>query len=178
MAIELQILHTFDDKDYNPEWQRFSREAVRAVILQNNKIALVQSKTDGFYKFPGGGINKGENHIETLVRETHEETGLTIIPQSITELGMIQELRKGIHGDEIFDQKSYYYYADVSSIITSQDLDDYEKDLGFELVWMDIETAYNTNVELGKNQAMSFLIREAYVLNYIKNGGYYANTDL
>lgn len=165
----MRILHVFDEKNYDPQWQKFPREAVRAIIVRDKRIALVKSSTDGFYKFPGGGIQHNENHIDALVRETKEETGLQIILQTIAELGMIHELRKSIHGDLIFDQKSYYYYADVTDSVAQQNLDDYEKDLGFELVWEDIEIAYSTNLALGENNCeLSFLLREAYVLNLIK----------
>ena len=50
------------------------REAVRAVIVRGNKILMVHS-TNRDYKFPGGGIKKGENRIDALKREVKEETG-------------------------------------------------------------------------------------------------------
>ena len=163
----MQILNIFDNKNYNPEWQKISREAVRAVIIKDKKIALVKSKTEGFYKFPGGGIEQGESHFDTLIRETQEETGLHIIPQSINELGMVHELRKGVYGSEIFEQKSFYYYADAENTVTMQNLSEDEKKLGFELTWSDIKTAYNINAELGKVYQTTFLLREAYVLKYL-----------
>ena len=167
----MRTLHILDKKNYNPEWQKFTREAVRAVIIKNKMIALVKSKTDDFFKFPGGGIEQGESHFDTLMRETQEETGLHIIPQSIKELGMVWELRQSIRDkiyyDEIWEQKSYYYYADVENIVTEQNLQEDEKELGFELTWTDFETAYNINMELSKNYEMTFLVREAYVLKYL-----------
>jgi len=171
----MQILHIFDENNYNPEWRKIFREAARAVIIKNNKIALVKSKTDGYFKFPGGGIEQGESHFDTLIRETNEETGLHIIQQSITEMGMVHELRKGLYGEEIFEQKSYYYYADADDTVTVTKLDDYEKDLGYELIWSDIETAYKINAELGKNYETTFIIREAYVLKYLMENPHYIN---
>ena len=167
----MQILKIFNENNYNPEWQKIFREAVRAVIIKDKKIALVKSKTDGYFKFPGGGIEPGESHFDTLMRETQEETGLHVIPQSITELGMVWEIRKGLYGDEIFEQKSYYYYADIDNITSTQKLDDYEKNLGYELTWSDIESAYNINAKLGKNYETTFIIREAYVLKYLMENG-------
>ena len=160
----MQTLHIFDEKNYNPDWPKSFREAVRAVIIKDNRIALVKSNTESFFKFPGGGIEQGEHHLNTLIRETQEETGLQIIPQSVIELGMVWELRKGLYGEEIFEQKSYYYYADVEDIVTIQNLTENEKRLDFELTWADIETAYNINLELGKKYETTFLLREAYVL--------------
>jgi 8-oxo-dGTP pyrophosphatase MutT (NUDIX family) len=166
-VIKLRILHIFDDKNYNPDWSKVFREAVRAVIIKDKKIALIKSKTEGFFKFPGGGIEQGESHLNTLTRETQEETGLQIIPQSVIELGMVWEVRKGLYSEEIFEQKSYYYHADIENIVTMQNLNEYEKKLDFELTWTDIETAYNINAELGKSYETTFLLREAYVLKYL-----------
>ena len=82
----MKVIAVFDDKDYDENWSRFTRRAVRAVIIKNNRIALVKCEKEGYYKFPGGGIKNGESHLETLIRETSEETGLQIIPDSIKEL--------------------------------------------------------------------------------------------
>lgn len=148
-------------------WKRVNREAVRAVIIQNGKIALVKSLIEGFYKFPGGGIETGENHSDTLIRETLEETGLHVIPSTIRELGMLHEIRKGVYGNEIFDQRSYYYYADIRHDFSIQCLDEYEEELQFTLEWTDISTALSTNLKLGQNYETSFLLRESYLLEYI-----------
>ena len=164
----MQTLYVFDDKNYNPEWEKFSREAVRAVIIKDGLIAMVKSNKNGFYKFPGGGIEQSESHTDALIRETLEETGLHIIPQSIKDLGMIQELRKDLYCDKIFDHKSYYY-AEIENNISNQNLDEYEKDLEYELIWIDIKTAYDTDIEINKNFSGTFLIREAYILQYLLN---------
>ena len=50
------------------------REAVRAVIIKNNKILMVNSKNKD-YKFPGGGVKKYEEKLDALKREVEEETG-------------------------------------------------------------------------------------------------------
>jgi 8-oxo-dGTP pyrophosphatase MutT (NUDIX family) len=163
----MQILHIFDNKDYNPLWKSYNREAVRAIIIKNKQIALVRSKNEGFYKFPGGGIELNETHIDALIRETREETGLHIITESVKEFGMLWEMRRGLYADEIFSQKSYYYYAQISDISSKQELDEYEIELGYELEWADIKNAYHINTELGKNDRFSFLIREAYILNLL-----------
>jgi 8-oxo-dGTP pyrophosphatase MutT (NUDIX family) len=165
-------VHIFDDKNYNPSWRRIEREAVRAVIVRGSRIALVKSRKESFYKFPGGGIQPGETHLETLCRETREETGLHIIPDSVREFGLLREIRRGLYGEEIFDQKSYYYLADVSHRST-QELDDYEAELGYELVWPGIEEAYRVNISLSGNYQTSFLQREAYMLKLLMDSTVY-----
>lgn len=159
----MKLLHTFDGKNYDERWKRCVREAVRAIIIKDGKIAMVQSDAKGYYKFPGGGAEMDEDHQATLARETLEETGLHV--KDITgELGMIKEIRKGLYGQEIFEHNSYYYFATVSDEVSEAKLDDDELDLGYHLVWTDIQEAYDTNMQCGKNAHTDFLFREAYVL--------------
>ncbi len=163
----MKTLHIFDAKDYSPKWQKTLRKAARAVIIEKGKIALVKSKNFGFFKFPGGGIEQGEKRFDALLRETREETGLKIITQSVAPLGIVKEKRKDIYDNGIFIQTSYYYLASVEGGIANQELDGYESEYGFELAWVDLNTAYNTNIGLQRNSEMGFLAREAFVLKYL-----------
>lgn len=163
----MKLLYIIDNKDYNIAWKKNKREAVRAVILDGDKIAMVKSKVKGYYKFPGGGIESFEEHKDTLIRETQEETGL-IISNIIGELGKVCEIHKDTDApDSIFEQNSYYYYADVYNELSYQHLDKYEADLGYHLEWINIEDAYINDIGLSKEPDMSFLKREAFVLKYI-----------
>ena len=54
----MKTIKVFDEKNYDTSWQRVEREAVRAVILRGNKIAMVRSRKEGFYKFPGGELRR------------------------------------------------------------------------------------------------------------------------
>lgn len=164
----MRVLAVFDDKNYESHWKKYERNAVRAVIVGNGTIALVKSKKEGYYKFPGGGIEANETHMQALCRETLEEAGLRIKVDTIREMGMIREIRKSILAEnEIFEQTSYYYFADVEDSITAVSLDEYEADLGFTLEWIDIRTAYETDVALGNRQNTKFILREAFVLGML-----------
>ena len=61
----------------DPKVKITTRHAVRAIIIQDNKILMVHTNK-GDYKFPGGGIKKAESHEEALRREVIEETGLML----------------------------------------------------------------------------------------------------
>lgn len=163
------MLHIFDKQNYHDGLPKITREACRAIILSENKITLVKSEREGYYKFPGGGIEKSESHNETLIRETLEETGLSIIPESIKEFGMIKEIRKSIFDEEIFEQYSYYYFADVSDRILPQNLDHYEAEEGYHLEVTDIKNALEVNRKLCENYATEFISREAYVLELLND---------
>ena len=77
-----------DLKDYDENGSRFERPSVRGIIFKDDKIALVHSKKYDYYKCPGGGCKKGENLVETLIREVQEETGLTV--SNLQNCGYIQ----------------------------------------------------------------------------------------
>ncbi|MBK1635266.1 NUDIX hydrolase [Rhodovulum adriaticum] len=57
------------------------RLAVRALILQENRLLLVNAFPGGvsdLWCAPGGGVEPGRSLPENLMREVHEETGLTV----------------------------------------------------------------------------------------------------
>lgn len=166
----MELLRVFDEKNYDPSWRRFCREAVRAVIVSDGKLAMVHSGTKGYYKFPGGGIEAGENHLDTLIRETEEESGLEIIPSTVSEFGFAREIRKGNMGEEIFDHTSYYYFADVTGKVKSLRLDDYEEKLGYALSFIEPAAAYRANAAIMGHYRSSFLRRETFILELIMNG--------
>ena len=106
----MKVIGELDAKDYPAGWPVFLREAVRAIIRKDGKIALVKSEKEHYYKFPGGGIEPGESHLGALLREVREETGLQVRVDSVREFGLVCEKRKSIMEPEIiFEQRSYYY---------------------------------------------------------------------
>lgn len=55
----------------------------RAAIFSDNKILLVQEK-NGLWSLPGGWVDIDQSIKENTVKETFEETGLTVEPLRIT----------------------------------------------------------------------------------------------
>ena len=162
----MKLIALYDEKNYKQR-SGIVREAVRAIIIKDGKVALVKSLKENHYKFPGGGIEDGESHIDTLIRETKEETGLIIKPDSIKECGFIHEIRKSIFNDDAFEQKSYYYFGKVEDEISEQELSEREKDLKYVLEWVDPVIAYDVDYKLGQDYNNKFLLREACILNLI-----------
>ena len=116
----MKLLFEIDTKDYDPGGKAFVRPSVRSIIIKNGKVAMVHSLKYDYYKFPGGGIEKGESHEEALIRETSEEAGLSVSPCTITEYGYVHRIQKSHTSDDIFIQDNYYYICSTESKTHSQ----------------------------------------------------------
>lgn len=85
----MNLLRAFYRSDgLNLAGKTISRAAVRAVILDGDQILLVYSPVNHDYKFPGGGVEEDENHVEALSREIREECGL-ILEKVQGEFGLV-----------------------------------------------------------------------------------------
>jgi 8-oxo-dGTP pyrophosphatase MutT (NUDIX family) len=167
----MTLLKTLDSQDYDKDLEESVRCACRAINFKGNLVAMVFSHKFGYYKFPGGGVETGESNQEAVIRETLEETGLVIIPESINPYGYVIEKRKSVLYDKIFIQYSYYYLTEVKCEIGKRNLIGYEKEEEYELIYVSIDEAILANSIL-VNQNISkykFLVRENYVLNSLKN---------
>ncbi len=153
----MKTLFTLDYKNYNPEWKYSKRDSARGIIvftekpeppyLPSDKIALVYARNDGYYKFPGGGIHEGEDKVKALIREVSEEVGLSVIPESVVEYGVVPRFQRSNYlPDTIFDQESFYYFCKVGDGTHQQNLDAYEAEAGFELQVITIEQAIKSNL--------------------------------
>ncbi len=56
---------------------------IRAAIIENNNILLVQEKMDNKWAMPGGWADVGESPAAAIIRETKEESGLDVNPTKI-----------------------------------------------------------------------------------------------
>ena len=165
----MKELYVFDKKNYDINLPRHTRKAVRAIIKKDGDLVLVKSKRQGYYQFPGGGLEPGETHLDTITRETAEETGLTIIPESIKEFGVVREVRRDLYRNEIFEQISYYYYASVKEIKPDAPFEPTEGEAGFVTECVNIKTALEADKKIcgSKNNKSEFLKRETYVLELL-----------
>lgn len=140
----MKDLFTMDRKNYDASWKVFRRPSVRAIIIREDKVLMIHSKKYDYYKFPGGGLDKGESHIQALIREVKEESGYQVIPESIKEYGRVLRRRKDdLAEDTIFEQENFYYLCEVGNEVSEVHLDDYEAEEGFTPVWIEpLEASY------------------------------------
>ena len=172
----MRLLFEIDTKDYDPNGVAFIRHSARCINIKNGLVAMVHSIKYDYYKFPGGGIEEDESKENAMIRETREEAGLVVIPESIKEYGYVHRIQKSDHGDaDYFVQDNYYFLCEVEEVIHSQELDDYEADEKFTLEYVEPDKTIfvNRNVDHGpKDQTM--LEREARVLELLKKEGYFS----
>jgi len=145
------------------------RTAVRAVILCGRKLLMIYSAKVGDYKFPGGGVDAGESHEQALAREVREECGTALVEFG-ESLGAVIEYAAPIETDfDVFRMISHYYFCRAGDDFGAQKLDEYERDLGFQPVWVDIDLAISTNRSLLDSQSPpDWLRREIFVLEHIR----------
>jgi len=145
------------------------RTAVRAVIQRGRDLLMVYSANVGDYKFPGGGMDEGETHEQALARELSEECGASLLSVD-GELGAVIEYNLAKEKEfDVFKMTSHYYFCRVGEELGAQKLDDYERDLGFKPVWVDVDFAISTNhLLLNADKIPEWLKREVFVLNYVE----------
>ena len=167
----MKELFSIDLHDYSENSRVFKRPSARGIIIQEQKIALVYSKKENYYKFPGGGIKSNEDMKSVLIREVGEEVGLTVIPESIKEFGSVMRRQKSNYSpDTIFEQENFYFLCKVEDNILEQNLDDYEKEAEFTLKFTDIDEAIKTNRDYQSNDKFNEIMikRDMKVLQLVK----------
>ena len=165
----MRLLFEMDQKDYADCTHQFSRDSARSIVIRNGKIAMIHSQKYHYYKFPGGGIEKGEDPVAAMIRETREEAGLTVIPESVREYGYVHRIQKSdLDPAECFVQNNYYYFCDASEDLSAQSLDDYEAAEAYQLVFVDPEAAIEANRSVKESPYNPLMFeREARVLEML-----------
>ncbi|MBQ2685680.1 MAG: NUDIX domain-containing protein [Erysipelotrichaceae bacterium] len=165
----MRLLFEMDMKDYGECTHSFRRDSARSIIISNGKIAMIHSKKYDYYKFPGGGIENGEDPFDAMIRETQEEVGLTVIPETVKEYGYVHRIQRSDNdSSECFIQDNYYYLCDAEDGLVSQNLDEYEKKESYQLEYVEPSLAIqkNRSVKDSPYNRMMFE-REARVLEML-----------
>ncbi len=167
----MKLLFEIDKKDYDDCVKTFVRPSVRGIIIKNGRIAMMHSLKYDYYKFPGGGIDTGETHLQTLIREVKEESGLTVIPESVQPYGMVHRVQKS-DADEKFVQDNFYYLCDVEDTVEMQILDAYEAEERFTLEFVTAEKAIKINESYDRGSMHRTMTeRENRILQLLIEGG-------
>ena len=175
----MRRLFEIDAKDYDPAGRWFYRPSVRGIIIRDNRVAMIHSLAFDYYKFPGGGMESGENQLETLIREVREETGLEVDPASVREYGWVHRINKSHRPTEdVFVQENYYYLCDAPGEPGETALTPKEAEERFVLEFVDPREAVRANeaacVTAARHKPAIGLMaaREAGVLRKLYEEGY------
>ena len=165
------LTEIFRDPSLDIHGKADHRTAVRAVVIRKKKLLMVYSPVNGDYKFPGGGVDRSENHETALKREVSEECGMKVI-RILREIGCIVEYAIPMKTEfDVFKMTSSYYLCEVDATIKEQRLDRYEAELGFQPVWIDIDAAIQTNKTVLKTKMKKppkWTAREVFMLEFIR----------
>ncbi len=165
----MRLLFEMDKRDYDQCTHLFVRNSARSIIIKGKKVAMIHSAKYDYYKFPGGGIENGEDPVDAMIRETREESGLVVLPDTVKEYGYVHRIQRSDADErECFVQDNYYYLCQTADEIVPQALDDYEAEESYTLEYVEPDAAIGKNrhvVQSPYNQMM--FEREARVLELL-----------
>ena len=146
----MKLLACYDSDNYSDTTKLLEKTNIRGIVMLDGKLAMQRDK-DGIYKIPGGGMEKGENYVETLARELREEVGLVLLKDSLVELGEITEIRRDIFdADTKYISHSLFFACSVTDERLPITPTASEIKKGYQAVWATPEEIYETNTRLGK----------------------------
>ncbi len=171
----MRLLFEIDKKDYDRCTRRFVRDSARSIIISDGKIAMIHSLKYDYYKFPGGGIEDGEDPVEAMIRETREEAGIVVKPGTVREYGFVHRIqRSDLDPSECFVQDNYYYLCEAEPEAVPQALDAYEAREAYTLEYVPPLTAVQKNRSVvGSPYNPIMFEREARVLELLLSEGYF-----
>lgn len=167
----MQILKTH----YHPELRDlenksiFTRLATRSIAIQEENILLMYTQRYEDYSLPGGGLDKGEDKIEGMMRELIEETGAQEI-KNIKPFGAYEEYRPWYKPDyDVMHMISYCYTCEINKELGKSNLESYEIKNGMKAIWINIHDAIKHNektMATSEKKGMS-IERETFLLRLI-----------
>ena len=165
----MRLLFEMDKKDDTGCTRTYVRNSARRIIIVGGKIAMVHSLKYDYYKFPGGGIEQGESPVDAMIRETREEAGLVVKPETVRKYGYVHRIQRSNSDEtECFVQDNFYYLCDAEKEIAAQKLDGYEREEAYTLEVVASEIAIEKNRSVGKTPyAQEMFEREARVLELL-----------
>ncbi len=169
----MRMLFDMDLHDYESCTRTFVRNSARSIIIRHGKIAMIHSLKYDYYKFPGGGIETGEDPVEAMIRETREEAGLIVISETVREYGYVHRIQKSqSNPDEVFVQDNFYFLCSVQDKAVSQELDGYEAGEDYTLEFVSPRTAIRKNRSVSNSPYNRMMFeREARVLEMLIEEG-------
>ncbi len=163
----MKILACYDEKNYSNTTKVYEKYSIRGIVMIDGKLAM-QRSSKGEYKVPGGGLEAGETHEETLRRELDEEVGLVLVEGSLKELGEITEIRRDIfEPDTKYICHSVFYACEVTEERRPIHPSASELKKGYHLEWATPEEICKVNDEIATE---SWIKRDTALIRMILEG--------
>jgi 8-oxo-dGTP diphosphatase len=130
------IIEIFADNLTKEDISKNIHRSARAIILREDSLLFLHTKTLDYYMLPGGGIEKDETPEQAVVREVLEETGFKS-----------QIIKKTLIIKEYFPEstwETHYFLCSINEeeqvlpVFTSE-----EQDLKLEINYLTIPEALN-----------------------------------
>ena len=157
----MKKLLLMDAGNYSENMKEIRRIGVRAIAFKDDKLLMLMCN-DNELKLPGGGQDAGESDLDTLVRETCEETGYHVLRDTAEPFGEIEEKRLSYKEPMIWHQFNRLYFCDVDDNPEACKYTPHEIRLGFHPVWVTIEEALKVNKAMIEAEGKSPLNQREY----------------
>ena len=148
------FFHDLCKNPTNPEFHlkatsdQHIRNSVRCLLInQNQELCLLYSRSKNYYAIPGGGIEAEESLLQTLARETLEETGYLI--KNPRPIGNIYEERH----NRI--TTTYFFFAQPDKLLHTNYMQD-ELEEVYILKWLPLIDA----LQIFKNNSEEQIIEQ------------------
>lgn len=133
----MELLATLKAQDVEPDAPQLNyesfvpRKAVRVVLFDGNRVALLKVGKHGYYMLPGGGIDDDEDLSTALAREIHEELGSDIeVSGAVGSITIYNDRWQKKQTDSCYTARLVHHANDAAPT-------DFELEEGHELVWAD-----------------------------------------
>lgn len=124
------------------------------VIISNSKDEILLAYSYNNYQFPGGHVDEGETLIETLNRETKEETGIELNIDSLEPFACNLGYYKDFPEKGINRKREIYFYqvqTDQEPDLSKTEYTQNEIDGNFELRYIPLSQVEQVIEENAKN---------------------------
>ena len=155
----MKHIYHFEDNYYPKTYIDHKRIVVRAVLFndKNEVLLLHVVRDDKFghrdcYELPGGGKKKNETFHQGVLREIQEETGFA--GKIVKFLAKVEDFYNLIHRNN----HNYYYLVKAGNYV-GLDLEEYEKKIIKERIWINIEDAISL-VESIDDDGVGHLVKQ------------------
>jgi len=154
MLVECTTLH--GDKKMVSKDKLVLRPAGYAIVIDNGKVLLCNTKSTGKYWFPGGAVDLGEKLEDAIKREVREETGIEI---KIEKFFLFKEIFFYYEPlDEAYQNFFFFYLCKpkTTELLSDDKVD--QKDESEKPRWVELKTIKKEEIQTGAEEVFQLLV--------------------